>query len=177
MIKIITMIITATITILKGNNEDYYQHSCCSAVSYDEQNARVSVVYNDHSLYIWDVRDIRKVRLLPQNSYFSSFLIITVFLEMLLGKYFSFVYAGKQVFVFEGGQVFVFTTYRWASRTRSCSTPRASGASRSTRPPLAMARRRWGRSSSSSSLALSSSLTLSSSLSPLGPMPPSGRRT
>ena len=34
-----------------------------SAVSYDEQNARVSVVYNDHSLYIWDVRDIRKVRL------------------------------------------------------------------------------------------------------------------
>jgi len=32
-----------------------------SAVSYDEQNARVSVVYNDHSLYIWDVRDIRKV--------------------------------------------------------------------------------------------------------------------
>ena len=64
MIKIITMIITATITILKGNNEDYYQHSCCSAVSYDEQNARVSVVYNDHSLYIWDVRDIRKVRLL-----------------------------------------------------------------------------------------------------------------
>ena len=110
MIKIITMIITATITILKGNNEDYYQHSCCSAVSYDEQNARVSVVYNDHSLYIWDVRDIRKVRLLLQNSYFSSFLIITVFLEMLLGKYFSFVYAGKQVFVFEGGQVFVFIT-------------------------------------------------------------------
>jgi len=32
-----------------------------SAVSYDEQNARVSVVYNDHSLYIWDVKDIRKV--------------------------------------------------------------------------------------------------------------------
>ena len=29
--------------------------------SYDEQNARVSVVYNDHSLYIWDVRDVRKV--------------------------------------------------------------------------------------------------------------------
>jgi len=32
-----------------------------SAISYDEQNARVSVVYNDHSFYIWDVRDIRKV--------------------------------------------------------------------------------------------------------------------
>ncbi|XP_023335709.1 mitogen-activated protein kinase-binding protein 1 isoform X3 [Eurytemora carolleeae] len=32
-----------------------------SAVSYDEQNGRVSVVYNDHSLYIWDVKDVRKV--------------------------------------------------------------------------------------------------------------------
>lgn len=31
------------------------------AASYDEQNGRVSVVYNDHSLYIWDVRDVRKV--------------------------------------------------------------------------------------------------------------------
>ena len=138
-IMIITMIIIAIIAILKGISEDYHQHSYCSAVSYDEQNARVSVVYNDHSLYIWDVRDIRKVRLLLQNSYF---LIITVFLEMQLGKYFSFVHAGKQVFVFEGGQVFVFITYRWASRTRSCSTRRASGVSRSTRPPLAMARRR-----------------------------------
>ena len=38
------------------------QYPDASAVSYDEQNARVSVVYNDHSLYIWDVRDIRKVR-------------------------------------------------------------------------------------------------------------------
>jgi len=37
------------------------QYPDASAVSYDEQNARVSVVYNDHSLYIWDVRDIRKV--------------------------------------------------------------------------------------------------------------------
>ena len=33
-----------------------------SAVSYDEQNAWVSVVNNDLSLYIWDVKDIRKVR-------------------------------------------------------------------------------------------------------------------
>ena len=32
-----------------------------SAISYDEQNGRVSVVYNDHSLYIWDVKDVKKV--------------------------------------------------------------------------------------------------------------------
>ena len=37
------------------------QYPDASAVSYDEQNGRVSVVYNDHSLYIWDVHDIRKV--------------------------------------------------------------------------------------------------------------------
>ena len=41
-----------------------------SAVSYDEQNARVSVVYNDHSLYIWDVRDIRKVGVFGFPSYY-----------------------------------------------------------------------------------------------------------
>ena len=37
------------------------QYPDASSVSYDEQNARVTVVYNDHSLYIWDVKDIRKV--------------------------------------------------------------------------------------------------------------------
>ena len=43
-----------------------------SAVSYDEQNARVSVVYNDHSLYIWDVRDIRKVGVFGFPSYYQT---------------------------------------------------------------------------------------------------------
>jgi len=37
------------------------QYPDAVAVSYDEKNGRVSVVYNDHSLYIWDVRDVRKV--------------------------------------------------------------------------------------------------------------------
>ena len=32
-----------------------------SAVTYDEQNFKVTVVYNDHSIYVWDVRDIKKV--------------------------------------------------------------------------------------------------------------------
>lgn len=34
------------------------------AVTYDEVNSKLTCVYNDHSLYIWDVRDIRRVRLL-----------------------------------------------------------------------------------------------------------------
>jgi len=33
-----------------------------TAITYDEQNFKVTVVYNDHSLYVWDVRDIKKVR-------------------------------------------------------------------------------------------------------------------
>ncbi len=33
-----------------------------TAVTYDEQNFKVTVVYNDHSVYVWDVRDIKKVR-------------------------------------------------------------------------------------------------------------------
>lgn len=31
------------------------------AIVFDEQRSRVSCVYNDHSLYIWDLRDIRRV--------------------------------------------------------------------------------------------------------------------
>ncbi|XP_014259759.1 mitogen-activated protein kinase-binding protein 1 isoform X3 [Cimex lectularius] len=31
------------------------------AVSYDERNSKLTCVYNDHSLYIWDVRDIKRV--------------------------------------------------------------------------------------------------------------------
>jgi len=33
-----------------------------TAITYDEQNFKVTVVYNDHSVYVWDVRDIKKVR-------------------------------------------------------------------------------------------------------------------
>ncbi|XP_046383453.1 mitogen-activated protein kinase-binding protein 1 isoform X1 [Ischnura elegans] len=31
------------------------------AVTYDERNHKVTCVYNDHSLYVWDVRDIKRV--------------------------------------------------------------------------------------------------------------------
>lgn len=31
------------------------------AVQYDDVNNRLSCVYNDHSLYVWDVTDVRKV--------------------------------------------------------------------------------------------------------------------
>lgn len=31
------------------------------AVTYDEQSCKLTCVYNDHSLYIWDVRDIKRV--------------------------------------------------------------------------------------------------------------------
>ena len=34
-----------------------------TAITYDEQNFKVTVVYNDHSIYVWDVRDIKKVYL------------------------------------------------------------------------------------------------------------------
>lgn len=33
----------------------------CIAMCFDEPRSRVSCVYNDHSLYIWDLRDIRRV--------------------------------------------------------------------------------------------------------------------
>lgn len=31
------------------------------ALAYDSQNHKLTCVYNDHSLYVWDVRDIKRV--------------------------------------------------------------------------------------------------------------------
>ena len=48
-----------------------------TAVTYDEQNFKVTVVYNDHSIYVWDVRDIKKVRFdscFLNSQFFLSFL-------------------------------------------------------------------------------------------------------
>jgi len=44
-----------------ANHPQNAQYPDACAISYDEQNGRVSVVYNDHSLYIWDVKDVKKV--------------------------------------------------------------------------------------------------------------------
>ena len=32
-----------------------------TAITFDKSNYKVTVIYNDHSIYIWDVRDINKV--------------------------------------------------------------------------------------------------------------------
>jgi len=41
------------------------------ALAYDETNMKVTCVYNDHSLYVWDVKDIKRVRVI---SYFFLFI-------------------------------------------------------------------------------------------------------
>ena len=43
-----------------------------SAITYDEHNFKVTVVYNDHSIYVWDVRDIKKVSTYRLQSYKMS---------------------------------------------------------------------------------------------------------
>ena len=32
-----------------------------TAITFDKSNFKVTVIYNDHSIYVWDVRDITKV--------------------------------------------------------------------------------------------------------------------
>ena len=32
-----------------------------TAITFDKSNYKVTVIYNDHSIYVWDVRDINKV--------------------------------------------------------------------------------------------------------------------
>jgi hypothetical protein len=31
------------------------------ALAFDQHNLKLTCVYNDHSLYVWDVRDIKRV--------------------------------------------------------------------------------------------------------------------
>ena len=42
------------------------------AIVFDESRSRVSCVYNDHSLYIWDLRDIRRVGMSNSFLYHSA---------------------------------------------------------------------------------------------------------
>lgn len=42
------------------------------ALAYDETNMKLTCVYNDHSLYIWDVRDIKRVCILLSSTFFVT---------------------------------------------------------------------------------------------------------
>lgn len=41
------------------------------ALAYDETNMKLTCVYNDHSLYVWDVRDIKRV-CMPFNLFYFN---------------------------------------------------------------------------------------------------------
>ena len=45
----------------KASHPPNARYPDASAITYDEQNFKVTVIYNDHSIYVWDVRDIKKV--------------------------------------------------------------------------------------------------------------------
>lgn len=42
------------------------------ALAFDQRNMKLTCVYNDHSLYLWDVRDIKRV------SHIMIFLLLNV---------------------------------------------------------------------------------------------------
>ncbi|XP_052010183.1 mitogen-activated protein kinase-binding protein 1-like [Xyrauchen texanus] len=52
--------------------KDNVRYPDAVAVSYDPVNRWLSCVYNDHSLYVWDVRDLRKVGKVYSALYHSS---------------------------------------------------------------------------------------------------------
>ena len=79
------------------------------AVTYDETNHKVTCVYSDRSLYLWDVRDIRKVR----HCHHKSLPMFFFFGEKML----IFGHSGRRCRRFR----------RWESRIRSCTTRPAFG--------------------------------------------------
>ena len=48
------------------------QYPDCVAIGIDTESHKITAVYNDHSVYIWDVRDIRKVGKSRSFLYHSS---------------------------------------------------------------------------------------------------------
>ena len=53
-----------------------------TAITYDEKNFKVTVVYNDHSIYVWDVRDIKKVCTMQAS--FTGFLAVIMNMVIFL---------------------------------------------------------------------------------------------
>jgi hypothetical protein len=55
----------------KNNNFFFFSHMATHpnnakypdaiALAFDQRNLKLTCVYNDHSLYVWDVRDIKRV--------------------------------------------------------------------------------------------------------------------
>lgn len=44
------------------------------AIIYDDVHKKLACVYNDHSLYVWDINDIRKVSML-RSFFFVIYLV------------------------------------------------------------------------------------------------------
>jgi len=49
------------------------------ALAYDETNMKVTCVYNDHSLYVWDVKDIKRVSAISYFHICSFFILSKIF--------------------------------------------------------------------------------------------------
>lgn len=49
-----------------------HRHPNTVAIALDRRNHKVAAVYNDHSLYVWDVRDIKKVGKMRSSLYHSG---------------------------------------------------------------------------------------------------------
>lgn len=44
-----------------GSHPNNAKYPDAIALAFDERNYKLSCIYNDHSFYIWDVRDIKRV--------------------------------------------------------------------------------------------------------------------
>lgn len=61
------------------------------AVAFDEINNKLTCVYNDHSLYIWDVRNIKRVR------HSLNFVFAALNLHRMFYIEYTYIYSSKLV--------------------------------------------------------------------------------
>ncbi|CAF0759917.1 unnamed protein product [Brachionus calyciflorus] len=58
--------------VLENINNPDLKYPDCVALSYNKSNSILTAVYNDHSIYTWDIRDISKVKKLDSHLFHSS---------------------------------------------------------------------------------------------------------
>lgn len=58
--------------VFENMNKNELKYPDCIALSYNRRSQVITAVYNDHSLYVWDITDLNKVKKLDSHLYHSS---------------------------------------------------------------------------------------------------------
>jgi WD40 repeat protein len=56
----------------RNKNKNEFTYPDCIAVAYNRHTSVISAIYNDHSFYVWDIKDMRQVKKVDSHLFHSS---------------------------------------------------------------------------------------------------------